>query len=58
MEGHGGMKLFDINKEFKNKNIEKRTYWKMMREKCALLIEYQKFLETFKEADCIIKLNT
>ena len=51
------MNLVELKNAFKTQKIEKRTYWKMMREKCALLIEYQKFLETFKDdiAICISK---
>ena len=47
----------ELKNAFKTQKIEKRTYWKMMREKCALLMEYQKFLETFKDdiAICISK---
>ena len=51
------MNLMELKNAFKTQKIEKRTYWKMMREKCALLMEYQKFIETFKDdiAICIQK---
>ena len=47
------MDLNELRESFVDKKIEKRTYWRMMREKYVGLLEYKKFLNSFDEETSI-----